>query len=79
MRRQLSSPFLPFVPAIAEGDAGRVVFPGTTQAGRGLLSLADRLPDNPANTVRTNGPSTYTRQPDRHSIRVGGLYPPTIL
>lgn len=78
MKQQVSSPFLPFVPAVADFDRGRVVFPGTTQAGRGLLTLADRNPNEPMNSTVTTGPSTYTRQPDAHSIRVGGLFPPVI-
>ena len=60
-QRILASPFLPSIPAIAADDLGRVVFPGTTRAGRGKLALPDRDPHNPAKTVAATGPSTYTR------------------
>ena len=70
LRRQQVSPFLPDVPSVAGPDIGRVVFPGTTQAGRGLLAFTDRDPTNPANTVPAEGPSSYTRPP--MPIRFGG-------
>jgi len=77
LRRQQVSPFLPDVPSIAGPDIGRVVFPGTTQAGRGLLAFADRDPNNPANTVPARGPSSYTRPPTQ--MRVGGLFTPRLV
>lgn len=75
-QRILASPFLPSIPAIAADDLGRVVFPGTSRAGRGLLSLFDRDPRNPINTRNVAGPSSYTRP--AHEMRVGGLYPPHV-
>jgi hypothetical protein len=73
-QRIQASPFLPSIPAIAADDLGRVVFPGTSRAGRGLLSIFDRDPRNPINDRQATGPSTYTRE--AHEMRVGGLYPP---
>jgi len=76
-RVQQVSPFLPNVPSIAADDIGRVVFPGTIQAGRGLLAFADRDPTNPANSVAVSGPSSYTRPPT--PIRTGGLFSPRLV
>lgn len=73
-RQIQSSPFLPFLPAIALGDLGRVKFPGTTRAGRGLLTTEERNPNDPANVIEVTGPTSYTRAP--HAMRVGGIYPP---
>jgi hypothetical protein len=78
LRRQQVSPFLPDVPGIAGPDIGKVTFPGTTQAGRGLLSFADRDPNNPANdAVPVRGPSSYTRQPTQ--LRTVGLHQPRLV
>lgn len=63
--------FLPSIPAIALPILNRVVFPGTKQAGRGVLSDADRVAPQPAR--RLFGPSTYTRPAT--TMRVGGKYP----
>lgn len=63
--------FLPSLPAIALPLLGRVVFPGTKQTGRGVLSDADRFAPQPSR--RIGGPTTYTRPAS--TIRVGGLFP----
>lgn len=63
--------FLPSIPAIALPILNRVVFPGTTQAGRGVLSDAERTAPQPAR--RLFGPSSYTR--GATTQRVGGKYP----
>jgi hypothetical protein len=76
-QRILASPFLPSIPAIAADDLGRVVFPGTTRAGRGKLALPDRDPHNPAKTITTDGPSSYTRSAT--DTREGGQYPPRVI
>jgi hypothetical protein len=76
-QRILASPFLPSIPAIAADDLGRVVFPGTTRAGRGLLTTTDRDPHAAENDRRADGPTTYTRPPT--DTREGGLYPVRIL
>jgi hypothetical protein len=77
-RRQQVSPFLPDVPAIAAADIGRVVFPGTIQAGRGLLAFADRDPTSPATaSVPVRGPSSYTRPAPQ--LRTVGLHQPRLV
>jgi hypothetical protein len=62
---------LPSIPAIALPILGHVVFPGTKQVGRGVLSDADRVPPGPFRGLLV-GPSTYTMPPSTQ--RVGGQY-----
>jgi hypothetical protein len=64
---------LPSLPAIALPILGHVVFPGTKQVGRGVLSDAERLAPGPFANRRLVGPSTYTRPAT--TSRVGGKWP----
>lgn len=73
MGRVQSSPFLPPIPGDA-ADIGRVVFPGTARGGRGLLSLADRDPNNPKNNREAAGPSSYTKPPTPSIDEVHGVW-----
>lgn len=61
---------LPSIPAIALPLLGNVIFPGTKQTGRGVLSDSERTAPQPGRHFV--GPSTYTRQPTTN--RVGGSW-----
>lgn len=61
---------LPSIPAIALPLLGNVIFPGTKQTGRGVMTDAERVAPQPAR--RLVGPSTYTRGATTN--RVGGSW-----
>jgi len=67
---QPQGPFVPAIESPALPILNKVIFPGTTQAGRGVLSDLDRLPAPPK---PISGPTTYTRAAT--TSRVGGKYP----
>jgi hypothetical protein len=66
-------PFLPAIINIGLAVLGRVVFPGTTRNGQGILTRQDRDPEYWQGREPIEGDTSYTRGPT--TARVGGQFP----